>query len=72
MKQRISKKLFGLGVGPAFLGGAGFGFGAGILSYSILHRYFYVKNLMYEENIDSEDWDPKFYKNFYKRYIMIC
>ena len=58
MRQRIPKKLFGLGVGPAFLGGAGFG--AGILSYSILHRYFFVKNLMYKDNRQLDNWDPAF------------
>ena len=67
MKQRISKKLFGLGVGPAFLVGAGFGYGAGILSYSILHRYFYVKNLMYQEKFQNENWDPQYYEEYYSK-----
>merc|ERR1711892_703775 len=30
MTRRISRKLFGLGVGVAFIGGAGFGFRAGL------------------------------------------
>ena len=30
--KKIPSKLFGLGVGPAFIGGAGFSFGAGLVS----------------------------------------
>ena len=69
MKGRLQKKLFGIGVmGPAFLGGAGFGFGAGLLSYSIFHRYFFMRKIMYERKWISEaDWDNQYYDNLYKR-----
>ena len=69
MKGRLQKKLFGIGViGPAFLGGASFGFGAGLLSYSIFHRYFYMRKIMYERKwISEEDWDNQYYDNLYKR-----
>ena len=67
MKGRLQKKLFGIGViGPAFLGGAGFGFGAGLLSYSILHRYYFMRRIMYERKwIAEEDWESQYYDNFY-------
>jgi len=66
MRNRIGKKLFGLGVtGAAFLGGAGFGFGVGLLSYSILHRYFFIRNALFEKGLRTEDWDEDYYKQFY-------
>ena len=69
MKGRLQKKLFGIGVmGPAFLGGAGFGFGAGLLSYSILHRYLYMRRIMFERKW-IEDWDKQYYDNFYERWV---
>ena len=59
-----------LGVrGPTFLGGAGFGFAAGLLSYSIIHRYFYLVNFMYEEGIWTKGWDSNFYRTYYKRKV---
>ena len=69
MRGRLQKKLFGIGVkGPAFLGGAGFGFGAGLLSYSIFHRYFYMRRIMYERKwIAEEDWDKQYYDIFYEK-----
>ena len=71
MKGRLQKKLFGIGVmGPAFLGGAGFGFGAGLLSYSILHRYFYMRKIMFERKW-IEDWDKQYYDNFYERWVVV-
>ena len=71
MKGRLQKKLFGIGVmGPAFLGGAGFGFGAGLLSYSILHRYFYMRRIMFERKW-IENWDKQYYDNFYERGVTV-
>ena len=69
MRGRLQKKLFGIGViGPAFLGGAGFGFGAGLLSYSIYHRYHYMRSIMYERMwIAEEDWDSVYYDHFYQK-----
>ena len=60
---------FGKGVtGAAFLGGAGFGFGVGLLSYSILHRYFFIRNALFEKGLRTEDWDEDYYMQFYLRY----
>ena len=54
-KENVSEKPFGLGVGPGFVGSAGLGFGkpnfgsvAGIVTYSVYHRYVMYKNLMYK------------------------
>jgi len=68
MRNRIEKKLFGLGVsGAAFLGGAGFGYSAGLLSYSILHRYFFIRNAMFEKGLRTDGWKVVNYKDFYLR-----
>jgi len=66
MKRRLGKKLFGIGVkGAAFLGGAGFGLAAGLLSYSILHRYFYIRNLMFVQGVRTWNWNQNYYEQFY-------
>ena len=54
--------------GAAFLGGAGFGYSAGLLSYSILHRYFFIRNAMFEKGLRTDDWNVVNYKDFYLRY----
>jgi len=66
MKRRMSRKLFGLGVGPAFIGGAGFGFGAGLASYSIYHRYNYFRYLMHKKGY-IDDWDSDYDKEYYDK-----
>ena len=68
MDEKLKKKLFGIGVGPAFLGGAGFGYGAGLLTYSIYHRYNYIRNMMFHKGyLTTDQWDQSYYNNFYKR-----
>merc|ERR1711915_530620 len=37
------------------------------LSYSILHRYFFIRNAMYEKGLRTDDWDSVNYNNFYLR-----
>ena len=72
LNKRMSKKLFGIGVGPAFIGGAGFGYGAGLLTYSIYHRYIFIRSLMYNKDyISKEEYDPFYYDTYYKRYESI-
>ena len=66
MKKRMSKKLFGLGIGAAFIGGAGFGFGAGLASYSIYHRYQHFRNLMHMKGY-LEEWDTDYYRDYYEQ-----
>ena len=69
MKRRLSKKLFGIGIeGPAFLGGAGFGYGVGLISYSIYHRYHYLRSIMFDRGfLDEEHWNEDYYSKYYKR-----
>ena len=69
MKKRLGKKLLGIGVpGFAFLGGAKFGFRAGLLSYSIYHRYQYVALQMVQQGFwDESKWNPKYYKTYYEK-----
>ena len=44
-QQAPAKKLFGLGVVSSRLGGAGLGMGAGLVTYTVLHRYHYWQRL---------------------------
>ena len=66
MTKQIPKKLFGLGVGSAFIGAAEFGFGAGLASYSIYHRYTFFRKLMYDKGYDV-DWDDDYYSSYYEK-----
>ena len=68
MTKRIAnkKKLFGLGVGAAFIGGAGFGFGSGLASYSIYHRYHHLKRSLHAKGYD-ESWDDDYYSSYYEK-----
>ena len=70
MKKRLGKKLLGIGVpGFAFLGGAGFGFGVGLLSYSIYHRYQYIALQMVQRGFwDESKWNPEYYRTYYEKY----
>lgn len=69
MKKRLGKKLLGIGVpGFAFLGGAGFGFGVGLLSYSIYHRYQYIALQMVQRGFwDESKWNPEYYRTYYEK-----
>ena len=70
MTRRIKnkKKLFGLGVGAAFIGGAGFGFGSGLAAYSIYHRYHYLKMLLHNRGFDDgESWEEGYYSKYYEK-----
>ena len=69
MTKRIAnkKKLFGLGVGAAFIGGAGFGFGAGLASYSIYHRYHYLQMLLRAGGYGDDSWDEDYYSKYYEK-----
>jgi len=62
----MSRKLFGLGVGAAFIGGAGFGFGAGLASYSIYHRYHHFRRMVHDNGYD-DDWDEDYYSSYYEK-----
>merc|ERR1711936_67145 len=66
MTKRMSKKLFGMGVGAAFIGGAGFGFGAGLASYSIYHRYHHYRQMLHN-NGHLDDWDENYYSSNYEK-----
>ena len=69
MTKRIAnkKKLFGLGVGAAFIGGAGFGFGSGLASYSIYHRYHYLQGILQAKGYNEEYWDEDYYSKYYEK-----
>ena len=69
MTNRISKKLFGLGVGVAFIGGAGYGFGAGLVSYSIYHRYHHFRKMLHMNGY-IDDWDDDYYNSYYEKYFI--
>lgn len=66
MTRRIKRKLFGLGVGAAFIGGAGFGFGAGLTSYSIYHRYHHFRRMVHDNGY-ADDWDEDYYSTYYEK-----
>ena len=66
MTKRIPRKLFGLGVGAAFIGGAGFGFGAGLASYSIYHRYHQLRWMLHHNGYEVE-WDTDYYNEYYEK-----
>jgi len=66
MTRRLKRKLFGLGVGVAFIGGAGFGFGAGLTSYSIYHRYHHFRRMVHENGYE-DDWDEDYYSTYYEK-----
>lgn len=68
MDKRLAKKMFGIGVGPAFIGGAGFGLGAGLLTYSIYHRYQFIRHQMFKNGfLTTDQWDQVYYNNIYRR-----
>ena len=66
MTNRIPRKLFGLGVGASFIGGAGFGFGAGLTSYSVYHRYHHFRRMLHDNGY-IDDWDEDYYSSYYAR-----
>ena len=66
MAKRMSRKLFGIGVGAAFIGGAGFGFGAGLTTYSIYHRYHHMRSMLNKNGYDVQ-WDSDYYKQYYEQ-----
>ena len=60
--------MFGLGVGPGFVGGAGFGHAATLASYSVYHRYLYFMEMVfYTEYKDKSAWDEEYHPKYYKR-----
>ena len=71
--KKIPSKLFGIGVGPAFIGGAGFSFGAGLVSYSIYHRYQYLRELLHANGY-LDKWDEAYYSVIYEKYefFIVC
>ena len=71
--KKIPSKLFGIGVGPAFIGGAGFSFGAGLVSYSIYHRYQYLQQLLHANGY-LDKWDEAYYSVIYEKYefFIVC
>ena len=64
--KKIPTKLFGLGVGPAFVGGAGFSFGAGLVSYSVYHRYTHFRKLLHDNGY-LDKWDEGYYSDLYEQ-----
>ena len=71
--ENISHKAFGLGVGPSFIGGAGlgllepnFGFVAGLVSFSVYHRYIFFKRLLHQKHF-LPHWDSQYYDSYYEK-----
>ena len=66
IKNGLSKKALGLGVGAGFLGGAASGAAGTMATYSVYHRYNEFNRLMFQRN-PSYNWDDYYYKNYYNR-----
>ena len=79
----VSEKPFGLGVGAGFVGSTGLGFGspnygavAGLVTYSVYHRYVMYKNLMYRTRSSRNNYmehmkeDIRDYRKHYDEYAL--
>ena len=64
--KRIPKKLFGLGVGPAFISSAGYSFGAGLVCYSVYHRYHHFRHLLHESG-HLDQWNGPYFSAYYHK-----
>eukprot|EP00092_Neocalanus_flemingeri_P065792 GFUD01080070.1.p1 GENE.GFUD01080070.1~~GFUD01080070.1.p1 ORF type:complete len:626 (+),score=105.07 GFUD01080070.1:130-1878(+) len=61
-----SEKLLGLGVGAGFIGGAGYGYAASLVTYSIFHRYLYLQKMLHNNGYNSS-WDEQYHTNYYDK-----
>ena len=73
MKKGFSKKAFGLGVGPGFLGGSALEEAGVLAKYSVYHRYHMFRQMMRTRNPGLySDWDDEYYTSYYQRSSFYC
>lgn len=68
LKKGYSKKQLGIGAGAGFIGGSTHGYGSGLASYSVYHRYqryrWYRRRRFYYMD---DDFDDDYYTTYYQR-----
>jgi len=68
LQKGYSRKQLGIGASAGFIGGASYGYGSGMASYSVYHRYqryrWYRRHRFYHAD---DDWDDDYYSTYYQR-----
>jgi len=68
LKKGYSKKQLGIGASSGFIGGSTYGYGSGLASYSVYHRYqryrWYRRRRF---DYMDDDFDDDYYTTYYQR-----